>query len=216
MRTQLTVIALALFAACEKPKSASPPETITTDGTAVTLTDEAPQWKYVEMSVAKKEPPLAPLPVPARVDLDEKRTSNMGVPLAGRVESVVVRPGTRVKAGDKLFSVRSGAFADLDRETEGPAPRWRCASGCSNAPASCTSSRPPPRRTCWPRRPSSRRRARLSRPRRPKQRSLQVLAAVGDNLFWVKAAQGGHGGRSRRVRRPGGDVRARQAADAPL
>jgi cobalt-zinc-cadmium efflux system membrane fusion protein len=42
----------------------------------------------------------------------------VGTPLAGRVERVEVRLGDRVKAGDRLFSVRSGAFADLDREVE--------------------------------------------------------------------------------------------------
>jgi cobalt-zinc-cadmium efflux system membrane fusion protein len=113
------LLALSLAACGDKPKPVNPVETIKSDGKSVILTDDAPQWKYVEMAVARKQAPLTPLPVPARVDLDEKRTSNVGVPLAGRVESVLVRLGTRVKAGDRLFSVRSGAFADLDRETEG-------------------------------------------------------------------------------------------------
>ncbi|MBL8956874.1 MAG: efflux RND transporter periplasmic adaptor subunit, partial [Myxococcaceae bacterium] len=59
------------------------------------------------------------LPSPGRVDFDEKRTANVGSPLSGRVESVEVRLGDPVKQGDRLFSVRSGAFADLEREVDG-------------------------------------------------------------------------------------------------
>ena len=88
------------------------------DAKGVTLAADAPQWKYVELSVATAGPSLPPLPVPGHVDLDPKRTAAVGVPLPGRVEAVLIRLGARVKQGDKLFSVRSGAFADLDRETE--------------------------------------------------------------------------------------------------
>jgi cobalt-zinc-cadmium efflux system membrane fusion protein len=94
------------------------PTTITTDGKSVTLTGDAPQWKYLELGVALEGPPLNPLPAPGHVDLDEKRTANVGAPLAGRVEAVEVRVGDWVRQGARLFSVRSGAYADLDRELE--------------------------------------------------------------------------------------------------
>ena len=84
----------------------------------MTLTPDAPQWKYVEVAVAQEMPPLAPLPAPGHVDIDEKRTSNVGTPLAGRIEEVEVRLGDHVMKGARLFSVRSGAWSDLDRELE--------------------------------------------------------------------------------------------------
>jgi cobalt-zinc-cadmium efflux system membrane fusion protein len=90
----------------------------TVDGDAITLPAGAPQWRYIELSVAAEAPALPPLPAPGRVTFDETRTASVGTPLAGRVEHVEVRLGDRVKAGDHLFSVRSGAFADLDREVE--------------------------------------------------------------------------------------------------
>lgn len=118
IRRLITLSTCLLAVACEKPKAVEAPATITADATGVTLAADAPQWKYVELSVAAKGPPLPPLPVPGHVDLDPKRTSAIGVPLPGRVEQVQVRLGARVKQGETLFSVRSGAFADLDRETE--------------------------------------------------------------------------------------------------
>src|SRR5580765_3042914 len=71
---------------------------------------------YIELAVATEAPPLSPAPAPGRVAFDDARTSSVGVPLPGRIEEVVVRRGDSVKAGDRLFSVRSGALADLDRE----------------------------------------------------------------------------------------------------
>jgi membrane fusion protein, heavy metal efflux system len=88
-------------------------------GEVVHIPAGAPQWQYVELAVAQEEPALAPLPAPGRVGFDEARTASVGAPLAGRVEQVRVRLGDRVKVGDRLFSVRSGAFADLQRELRG-------------------------------------------------------------------------------------------------
>jgi len=96
---------------------ATPPAP-TVERDSITLPAGAPQWRYIELAVAAEGPALPPLPAPGRVTFDEKRSASVGAPLAGRVERVEVRLGDRVKAGDRLFSVRSGAFADLDREVE--------------------------------------------------------------------------------------------------
>ena len=96
---------------------ATPPAP-TVERDSITLPAGAPQWRYIELAVAAEGPALPPLPAPGRVTFDEKRSASVGAPLAGRVEHVEVRLGDRVKAGDRLFSVRSGAFADLDREVE--------------------------------------------------------------------------------------------------
>ena len=114
----LVVLCLAVAACSKPPPPKDAAESIKADAKGVTLSADAPQWKYVELAVAAEGPQLAPLPVPGHVDLDPKRTAAVGAPLPGRVESVQVRLGTRVKQGDPLFSVRSGAYADLDREAE--------------------------------------------------------------------------------------------------
>lgn len=101
-----------------QPQAPSAGAKMAADAQGVTLPSGAPQWKYIELAVAAEKPPLPPLPAPARIGLDEKRTASVGAPLQGRIDSVSVHPGDEVKAGDPLFSVRSAAFADLDREAE--------------------------------------------------------------------------------------------------
>ncbi len=51
--------------------------------------------------------------VPARIIFDETHTSRVGAPLGGRVSSVMVQLGQRVKAGAELVSVTSGDLADF-------------------------------------------------------------------------------------------------------
>jgi cobalt-zinc-cadmium efflux system membrane fusion protein len=87
-------------------------------GDAVTFGENAPQWSYLELAVAEEKPALTPPPAPGRVTFDEKRSASAGSPLPGRIEQVRVRLGDQVKPGDRLFAVRSGALADLDRELE--------------------------------------------------------------------------------------------------
>lgn len=108
--------AIAALVPRSRPSPAVPASTLQADSTGVTLTPDAPQWKYVELGVAQEGPALTPLPAPGRIDFDPKRTASVGAPLAGRVEAVTVRTGDRVKLGAPLYSVRSGALADLDRE----------------------------------------------------------------------------------------------------
>ena len=90
--------------------------TMKVEGESITLAPDAPQWRYVELAVAAESSPLPPLPAPGHVDFDEKRSASVGTPLGGRVERIVVRLGDRVKENDKLFSVRSGAWAELERD----------------------------------------------------------------------------------------------------
>ncbi|HEX2572659.1 MAG TPA: efflux RND transporter periplasmic adaptor subunit [Polyangia bacterium] len=110
--------AIAALLPHSKHAPAPPPPTLQADRAGVTLTPDAPQWKYVELAVAQEAAPLTPLPAPGRIAFDPKRTASVGAPLAGRVEAVTVRNGDRVKLGAPLFSVRSGALADLDREVQ--------------------------------------------------------------------------------------------------
>jgi len=114
--TKAGLLALAVLAGCSAPPDAEL-KTPIADAQGVTLASDAPQWKYLTVAVAEEGPPLAPLPVPAHVELDPRRSSAVGTPLPGRVESVLVRAGSRVQKGDKLFSVKSGAYVELDKDT---------------------------------------------------------------------------------------------------
>jgi cobalt-zinc-cadmium efflux system membrane fusion protein len=160
------------------------------DGRGVELAEGAPQWKYVELALATVQGPLTPLPVPARVDLDEKRTTNVGVPLAGRVESVQVRLGSRMKAGDWLFSVRSGAFADLDREAEGARAQVAVKQRVLARLTELFELKAAAQKDVLTAEAELHEAQLALKAAESKQRSLQV-DSQGDNLFWVKAARAG-------------------------
>src|SRR5262249_9468608 len=100
----------------QRERAATTAPAITVEGDTLHIAENAPQWRYVELSVAQQAPALPPPPLPGRVDFDEKRTASLSAPLAGRVEKVLVRVGDRVKEGDRLFNVRSAAWADLEKE----------------------------------------------------------------------------------------------------
>ena len=108
--------AWALLAENSKKPEAAPMRLAS--GNGVELANSAPQWKYIELAVAESAPPLAALPNPGRVGFDGQRTSAVGTPLAGRIDRVVVRLGDRVEKGARLFSVRSGEMAELERDRE--------------------------------------------------------------------------------------------------
>jgi cobalt-zinc-cadmium efflux system membrane fusion protein len=114
----LVVAALALLAlpSSAPPEAAPVSPALSVEGESMHLRAGAQQWRYVELAVAEEAPAIEPLAAPGRVAFDESRTASVGAPMAGRVEEVRVRLGERVKAGDRLFSVRSGAYAELLRE----------------------------------------------------------------------------------------------------
>ena len=188
MKRLLPLIVLAI--ACTKPPAAEHTPTMVSDAKGVTLTPDAPQWKYVELKAAEEGIPLAPLPVPGRVDLDEKRTSNVGVGLAGRVETVQVRLGARVKQGENLFSVRSSAYADLDHELEAAraqvAVRQRVVERTRELFALKATAEKEVMQA-----EAELKEAELSfKTATAKQSSLSVQSG-GDNLFWVRAPRTG-------------------------
>ncbi len=114
----IAALAIAAYFGLKGPAKAPAAEAngVKVDGELVIIAKGAPQWQYLEVLTAAMGTAIKPLPVPGRVEFDENRSASVGVPLPGRVENVLVRFGDRVKKGQKLISVRSGAFADLDRE----------------------------------------------------------------------------------------------------
>ncbi|MBK7858619.1 MAG: efflux RND transporter periplasmic adaptor subunit [Archangiaceae bacterium] len=188
--TRTLAALFALLAACTKPLEVPPTPTLVSDSKGVTLTTDAPQWKYVELSVAQEGPPLSPLPAPGHVDFDEKRTANVGSPLAGRVESVEVRLGDPVKKGDRLFSVRSGAFADLDRELETSRADVTAKERTLQRQRDLFALKAAPEKEVQAAEAELKAAELAFKAAQAKKQSLSVDSA-GDNLFWVRAPRGG-------------------------
>ncbi|MDP2269138.1 MAG: efflux RND transporter periplasmic adaptor subunit [Archangium sp.] len=186
-----TLLLLCLsFVACTPSPTPERAPAISADARGVTLSPDAPQWKYVELSVAAASPALAPLPVPGHVELDPQRTAAVGVPLPGRVESVLVRLGARVKQGDRLFSVRSGAFAELDRETEAARAQVAVRQRLLDRAKDLFELKAAAQKDVYAAEAELKEVQLTLKAAESKQRSLAV-AGDGDNLFWVRAARSG-------------------------
>ena len=80
---------------------------------SVALKRGAAQWSAVKIGKAAAAQPRWSDPSPARVVIDETKTSRVGSPLEGRVTSVAVQRGAEVKAGQVLFVVASPNLAEL-------------------------------------------------------------------------------------------------------
>lgn len=100
-------------------ESAVPPERPVVEGDRVTLGKDAPGLGYIRVDEAKEARALPMAPAPGHVAVDALRTSALAAPLPGRVERVLVRVGDRVKKGQRLVSIRSGALAELERDVSG-------------------------------------------------------------------------------------------------
>lgn len=189
--TRLTPFALiAVLAGCSKPPETPATPTLETSNGGVTLTADAPQWKYVELQVAAEGEPLEPLPVPGQVDFDEKRTANVGSPLAGRVETVEVRLGDTVQKGARLFSVRSAAYADLDRELEQSRADVGVKERVLQRARDLFALKAVPEKDVLSADAELKAAELAFKAAQAKKQSLQVGSA-GDNLFWVTAPRGG-------------------------
>ncbi len=101
------------------PRAATPePPGVTVERDGITVAQGAPQWQLLKLGVVGPANTHWTDPVPARVVIDETRASKVGVPLSGRVTSVLVELGQSVKAGDPLFSVASPEIAELRGQRE--------------------------------------------------------------------------------------------------
>lgn len=103
------------------PAKASPevPQSpLKTQGAELRIPAGSDAWHYVQFETAALALPLEPLPVAGRIVVDESRTSRVMAPLQGRIESVHVRLGQHVVAGDVLMTVRSGQLVSLLAEEQ--------------------------------------------------------------------------------------------------
>ncbi|MGZ6028461.1 MAG: efflux RND transporter periplasmic adaptor subunit, partial [Myxococcaceae bacterium] len=147
-------------------------------------------WRYVELSVATEAPPLPPPPVPGRVSFDEKRTASLSAPLPGRVEKVLVRIGDRVKEGDRLFNVRSAAWADLEREMASARANVEVKKRIAARARELVEIRAVPEKDALAAEADLHEADLGARASAAKRASLRI-APEGDNLFWVVAPRSG-------------------------
>jgi len=109
-------LAMAFTREAPPPPAGTPGMTMTERGVA--LTPDAPQWKSLKVGAAVVAESHWADRVPARVQIDQTRASQVGSPLAGRVTAVHVELGQEVKAGDPLFTVSSPEIASLRADQE--------------------------------------------------------------------------------------------------
>lgn len=166
------------------------PPSMTVNEAGVALSADAPQWKYVELAVAQSGPRLAPPPAPGRVDFDEKRTDSIGAPLQGHVESVAVRLGDAVTPGARLFSVRSAAFAELDREVAQAEHALAVKQRIAERTRALVEIQAAPEKDAAAAEAEHKDAELVLRAAVAKRRSLEV-GPGRDGLFWVRAPHGG-------------------------
>jgi membrane fusion protein, heavy metal efflux system len=140
--------------------------------------------------VAREADALAPLPAPGRVVLDERRTASVSAPLPGRVDHVLARIGGRVKAGDRLFSVRSAAYAELERELRGAETEVADKQRIADRLQDLVEMQAAPAKELQAAEAELRQAKLAAQAAQAKRASLSV-DAEGSNLFWVRAPRAG-------------------------
>ena len=163
---------------------------VTVHGNTISIPEQAPQWRYVELSVANEAPPLPPPPFPGRVSFDEKRTASLSAPLPGRVERVLVRIGDRVQEGERLFNVRSAAWADLEREMASARANVEVKKRIAARARELVEIRAAPEKDALAAEADLHEAELAARASAAKRASLRI-APEGDNLFWVIAPRSG-------------------------
>jgi membrane fusion protein, heavy metal efflux system len=86
---------------------------MTTSKDAIAVRENAPQWKFLKLGIVGQTGSHWTDSVPARISIDESRSSRVGVPVDGRVTRVLVELGDQVQEGQPLFALVSPAVDEL-------------------------------------------------------------------------------------------------------
>lgn len=180
--------ALAAAVACSRgappPAQAAP---ITRDGPdRLQLAKNAPQWKYVQLDVAREADSLAPARYPARVTADEQHTYAISTPLPGRIDRIVVRLGDEVATGSRLFSIRSGALAEVVKQVEVATTQLAARRRVAERTRALVELKAAPEKDLLAAE-SELREAELALTAARARRESISVASEGTNLFWVTA-----------------------------
>lgn len=104
------MLGLFVLSGCAASEAAQPEQA---PAAAAVTGSGAAAWTSLKMVAATACPERWSDDVPARVVFDERHTSRVSVPLAGRITQVFVERGQHVAAGAPLFVVVSADLADL-------------------------------------------------------------------------------------------------------
>jgi cobalt-zinc-cadmium efflux system membrane fusion protein len=110
---------LILLSAChrEAASEAAGPMLVNDHGLLV-VPSGSPLRTHLEMAPVAGGSPTRLLALPAAVEPEPSRVTNILTPLAGRVTSVKIRLGQRVRAGEVLALVASGDLAQANADVE--------------------------------------------------------------------------------------------------
>ncbi len=163
------------------------PTSLATPKERLRLSLDAPQWKYLELAVARRLAPLPPLPAPARVLVSEARTAPVFAPLAGRVEKIAVQLGQEVKPGDRLIAVRSSLLPELRHVSESARAALAVKSALADRTRDLVALRAVPEKDLLLAE-EARHEAELAlKAAEGKRRSLRLTSLDGDGLYWIRA-----------------------------
>jgi len=114
------IIAIVAASRFERKPPPPPPQstTVAVTGSAVAITNGAPQWDVIRLGRADAANEHWTDPVPAYVRVDETKAARVGAPLGGRVSKVFAELGQPVSVGTPLFSVASPDLAALRADEE--------------------------------------------------------------------------------------------------
>jgi RND family efflux transporter MFP subunit len=114
------VVAIVLASRFERkpPPPPAPNTAVTVAGSAVSISNGAPQWDVIRLGRAEAATEHWSDPIPGYVRVNETRAARVGAPLGGRVVQVFAELGQIVTQGTPLFSVASPDLAALRADEE--------------------------------------------------------------------------------------------------
>jgi cobalt-zinc-cadmium efflux system membrane fusion protein len=182
---------IAVVVLRSRPVEQAAPPGLTVNKGGVELLPSSPQWRYIDLADARHSDPLPPVPAPARVSVDEARSAPIYAPLPGRVETVNVQLGQKVKPGDKLLAIRSSALPELGHEVESARAALAVKSAMADRVRDLVGLRAVPEKDLVLAE-QERHEAELSlKAAEGKRRSLRLDHLNESGLYWVTATKGG-------------------------
>jgi len=175
----------------EAPPDAEKSTGLVVAGTEIRIAPSAPQWKFIELRAATEGPPLPPVPAPGRVAVDESRAAPVFSPIAGRVETISVALGQKVRAGERVVAVRSAQVPELLRDVASTREILTLKTVAAQRVKDLVALHAVPEKELELAETERREADLAMQAANGKLRGLRVTEASGDGLFWVKAPRAG-------------------------
>lgn len=164
---------------------------LSVEGGAIQIAPSAPQWKFVELRQAAVGAPLPPVPAPGRVTVDESRAAPVFSPVPGRVETIAVTLGQKVRAGERVVAVRSSEVPELLRDVASTREILTLKTVAAQRVKDLVALRAVPEKELELAQTEQSEAELAMKAARGKLSSLRVTEADGGGLFWVKAPRAG-------------------------